>query len=118
MKSDFGNPQECDKQALFQAERDKLTDLFKDVEDGKKKLVEGLINDAAFMFAENASLRSVLAITGTVRINPQSPQQQKPVEAARQYRQNVNIYNTTVRTLNSILSKNEIEEDDGMGEFE
>lgn len=118
MERPFESLKGADKQAVYQAEHDKLMALFSEVEGGKKKLVEGLINDAAFMFAENTALRVLLAETGAVRVNPSSPQMQKPVEAAKQYRQNVNIYNTTVRTLNSVLSKNEIEEDDGMGEFE
>jgi regulator of replication initiation timing len=106
------------KEAVFRKEQAKLTELFKDVEESKRQLVEGLIQDAAFLLAENESLRELIGKTGMVKCHPTHPDIQKPTEAAKQYLKNVNTYSTVIKTLNSILSKNEVDEDDGLEEFE
>lgn len=106
------------KTDVFQKELDKLTEIFQDVEEPKRKLVEGLIEDAAFLKAENHDLRQSLSVTGMVKVHPQHPEIQKPVEAARQYLKNVNSYAVVIKTLNGILNKSAIEEDDELSEFE
>lgn len=102
----------------YQKELVKLTEIFADVDISKRKLIEGLIEDAAFLKAENASLKESLGATGMVKIHPQHPELQKPVEAARQYLKNVNSYAVIIKTLNGVLSKNMIEDEDELGEFE
>lgn len=106
------------KQQIYAAERAKLTAIFQEVEPAKRQLVEGLIEDAAFLFAENWELRQILQQTGMVKRHPQYPEMQKPVEAARQYRQNSNSYSVIIKTLNGVLSKNLIgDEDDDLDEY-
>ena len=109
---------EVDKQAAYSAELEKLRGIFADVEEPKRELVDGLMKDAAYFYAENKALRASLEQTGMIRVNPRNPAQQKPVEAARQYRQNSAAYAVIIKTLNGVLSKNEIEPDDDMEEFE
>lgn len=107
------NKAECDKELA------RLREVFAKVDPEKADLVDGLIQDAAFLFAENAELRKVLAQTGTVKIHPDNPNLQKPVEAARQYLKNVGAYAVIIKTLNGVLNKNMLEEDDDdLGEFE
>jgi len=107
------------KQDVYQAELDKLTITFKDIEEPKRQLVEGLILDAAFLFAENYTLRQSLAETGMVKVHPNYPDIQKPVESSRQYLKNVNSYAVIIKTLNGVLSKNPLDDgDDGLDEFE
>jgi hypothetical protein len=80
--------------------------------------VEGLIQDAAFLMAENYTLRQAIERSGgTVKIHPQNPDLQKPTEAAKQYMKTVNSYSVVIKTLNGILSKNQIEPDDEFDEF-
>jgi len=106
------------KNEIYTAERAKLLAIFAEVEPAKKQLVEGLIEDAAFLFAENWALRQTLSITGMVKVHPQYPEMQKPVEAARQYRQNSNSYAVIIKTLNGVLSKNPAgDEGDDLDEF-
>jgi regulator of replication initiation timing len=105
------------KQEVYQREYEKLTAIFVDVEPTKRQLVEGLIQDAAFLFSENTELRKSLGETGMVKFHPQHPDIQKPVEAAKQYRQNALAYSTVIKVLNSVL-KNTIEPEDGLDEFE
>ncbi|AIQ17060.1 hypothetical protein H70357_10610 [Paenibacillus sp. FSL H7-0357] len=108
-----------EKSEVYSQELAKLQDIFADVDPSKAQLVEGLLEDAAFLKAENTVLKKALKITGMVKIHPTNPDLQKPVEAARQYLKNVNSYSVIIKTLNSILNKNIIdEEDDDMKEFE
>jgi hypothetical protein len=107
------------KQDVYQAELEKLTITFKDIEEPKRQLVSGLIMDAAFLFAENAILRQSLVETGMVKVHPNYPDIQKPVESSRQYLKNVNSYAVIIKTLNGVLSKNPLDDgDDGLDEFE
>ncbi|NBI31029.1 hypothetical protein ERL59_18945 [Chengkuizengella sp. YPA3-1-1] len=106
------------KSEIYKREHEKLTEIFKDVEESKRKLVEGLIDDAAYLKAENVILKEVLLKTGMVKVHPERPELQKPVEAAKQYRQNINSYAVAIKTLSGVLQKNIVEEDDDMDEFE
>jgi len=106
------------KNQVYEAELIKLNEIFKEVEESKRILVEGLIEDAAFLKAENYALKQILKDTGMVKIHPQYREIQKPIEAARQYLKNVNSYAVVIKALNSVLSKNIIENDDELEEFE
>ena len=53
-----------------------------------------------------------------VKIHPEHPDIQKPTEAAKQYLKNVNSYAVVIKTLNGVLSKSLIAEEDDMSEFE
>lgn len=105
------------KNDVYVAELEKLNKIFEEVEPSKTKLVEGLIEDAAFLRAENHVLRQSIAITGMVKIHPQNHDLQKPVETGKQYLKNVNAYSVVIKTLNGILSKNMLEGDDAFDEF-
>ncbi|MGG1673311.1 hypothetical protein ACIFOE_22270 [Paenibacillus sp. NRS-1783] len=107
-----------EKSDVFDKELEKLRVIFGDVDPSKAQLVEGLMEDAAFLKAENYVLRQTLSATGMVKIHPSNPDLQKPVEAARQYLKNVNAYAVVVKTLNGVLSKNTLDPDDDMDEFE
>lgn len=105
------------KQAEYQKELEKLETIFQEVEEPKRRLVEGLIEDAAFLKAENFALKQQITQTGMVKIHPTHPDIQKPIEAAKQYLKNVNSYAVVIKTLNGVLSKNIIDPDDGLEEF-
>ncbi len=106
------------KSEIYKKELAKLTEVFADIEPTKRKLIEGLIEDAAFLKSENFILKQQITITGMVKIHPQHPEIQKPIETAKQYLKNINSYAVVIKTLNGVLMKNIIEEDDGMDEFE
>ncbi len=118
MKGNVENAINTDKKSNFQTEFDKLTEIFKDVEEPKRKLVEGLINEAAFLYSENCKLRKILKVTGTIKCHPEHPELQKTIPAATQYLKNLNSYAVVIKTLNGILSKNIIELEEDMSEFE
>ena len=102
----------------YTQEVSKLRDLFKEVDPSKAQLVDGLIEDAAFLRVQNAMLKQRIAESGMVLFHPTNPTIQKPVEAARQYLKNINSYAVVIKTLNGVLNKDIIEEEDGLDEFE
>jgi regulator of replication initiation timing len=106
------------KTELFKQELAKLTEIFADVDVSKRKLVEGLLEDAAFLKAENDVLKQVIAKTGMVKIHPEYPDLQKPTEVGKQYLKNINSYSVVIKTLNGVLNKNMIEDEDDLSEFE
>ena len=106
------------KSEIYQKELAKLQELFKDIEEPKQKLVEGLVEDAAFIFSENIILKQSLAESGMVKVHPDHPNIQKPTEAAKQYLKNVNSYAVIIKTLNGVLSKGISDDEDALGEFE
>jgi hypothetical protein len=108
---------ENQKEQIRVAEFDKLSKLFESVEESKRLLTEQLISDAAFLASENFELRHSLKETGMININPNNPKMQKPIEAARQYRQNISAYALIIKTLNFVLSRDQQEVDDEFDNF-
>lgn len=106
------------KKEIFEKELKKLTEIFQDVEESKRMLVEGLIEDAAFLKAENHELKGILNETGMIKVHPTNPQLQKSTEGAKQYLKNINSYAVVIKTLNGVLNKGVIEDDDDLEEFE
>lgn len=107
-----------EKSEVFALELAKLREIFQDVEPSKAKLCDGLIEDAAFLVAENHVLKKVLSVTGMVKIHPSNPELQKPTEAAKQYLKNLNSYSVVIKTLHGVLNKTIIEEEDELSDFE
>lgn len=108
-----------EKQKVYEQELEKLTEIFKDIEEPNRKLVEGLIEDAAFLKSENYVLKQILKKTGMIKVHPEYPELQKSTEAAKQYLKNINSYAVVIKALNSVLQKNVIEpDDDDLSEFE
>ncbi|MBX4149518.1 hypothetical protein [Paenibacillus lautus] len=105
------------KSEILKREEAKLREIFSKVDPEKAELVDGLIQDAAFLKAENSELRSRMAETGMVEFHPTNPRLQRPVEAAKQYLKNVNSYSVIVKTLNGVLMKDVIEDDDEFDKF-
>jgi regulator of replication initiation timing len=98
---------------VYEQEKEKLNKLFENVEDDKKQLVQGLIEDAAFLYAENANLRDKMSkCGGMIKFHPDDPSLQKDTKAAGQYLRNVNSYATVIKALNSVLQKNVVEDED------
>eukprot|EP00825_Cyclidium_porcatum_P003642 TRINITY_DN11695_c0_g1_i2.p5 TRINITY_DN11695_c0_g1~~TRINITY_DN11695_c0_g1_i2.p5 ORF type:complete len:117 (-),score=37.89 TRINITY_DN11695_c0_g1_i2:366-716(-) len=105
------------KEDAKKAEFDKLNKIFEKIEEPKRQLVEGLIEQAAFFKGENFELEQIIKKTGTVKVHPKYPSVQKSVVAAEEYRKNSNSYVSVIRALNNVLQKNVIEEDDGFDDW-
>jgi regulator of replication initiation timing len=107
-----------EKEQVYKAELDKLNEIFQDVDESKKKLVDGLIQDAAFLYAENYNIKRRLNKSGMIKFHPKDPSLQKTLPAAKEYRQNLNSYSVVIKTLNGVLQKANIDEDDDMEDYE
>lgn len=118
MKNTFESFEEVNKQAEFKAEFSRISALFEKSDDTVKALASGLIQDAAYLYAENKVLRSILNQTGMVRVNPNNNAQQRPVEAAKQYRANCDTYSSIMGRLFRMLDTQNDDEEDDMGEYE
>lgn len=106
-----------EKKDVFNKELEKLREIFKKIDPEKADLVDGLIHDAAFLKSENFELRNRLAETGMVEFHPTNPRLQRTVEAAKQYLKNVNSYAVIVKTLNGVLMKDVIDDEDEFDKF-
>lgn len=106
-----------EKSQVYKKEYEKLSNIFKDVEDNQRELVQGLIEDAAFLYAENHGLKEIMKDTGMVKVHPTNKSLQKTFESSKQFLKNVNTYATVIKTLNSILNRNAIEEDDAFDKW-
>ena len=106
------------KKEVYNKELNKLNEIFKDVEESDKKLVEGLIQDAAFLYAENYILKKSLDETGMIKFHPSNSTMQKHLPAAKEYRQNLNSYSIVIKSLSSVLQKKIDDDDNDMEEFE
>lgn len=107
-----------EKQEIYDNELKKLNDIFTDVEESKRKLVEGLILDAAFLKSENYILKQSLKSTGMIKTNPKDSSLQRKVPAADQYLRNVNTYATVIKSLSSVLDAKIEDDEDDLEEFE
>lgn len=107
------------KTEVVQKERVKLLEIFKDIDEKQLKLVESLIEDAAFLVGENHILKQAIDKTGMVKFHPEHPEIQKTVPASAQYLKNLSAYTIVIKTLSTILNRQGFEDDDdGLGEYE
>ncbi len=98
-----------------QIEYERLRSLFSSVDPTKAELVDNLLSEAAFMRTQLEQLRLQIKKYGAVQISSKGTQRQ--TEAAKYYTKLVNSYGTIIKTLNSIMGKSIIDEDDEFDEF-
>src|SRR5574344_1009967 len=91
-------------------EVERLRSLFSSVDETKTQLVDSLIEQAAFMKVELGILQEQIRKHGAVQVSNKGAQRQ--TEAAKYYTKLVNSYGTVIKTLNSIMAKNVIDDDD------
>jgi len=96
-------------------EYERLRSLFSSVDPTKAELVDNLINEAAFMRVQLENLQLQIRKYGAVQISSKGTQRQ--TEAAKFYTKLVNSYGTVIKTLNSIMGKNIVDDDDEFDNF-
>jgi regulator of replication initiation timing len=99
----------------LQLELERLRSLFSSVDENKTKLVDNLIEQAAFMKVELGILQEQIRKYGSVQVSSKGAQRQ--TEAAKYYTKLINSYGTVIKTLNSIMGKNVIDGDDAFDDF-
>lgn len=103
---------------VYKKELNKLNEIFSDVDESYYKLAEGLIINAATLYAENYELRKILNKTGTIKIHPDNFQLQKALPIGDSFRKNVESYSNVINRLSNILQKKIDDDDEDMDEYE
>ncbi|MFA5720607.1 MAG: hypothetical protein WC939_06090 [Acholeplasmataceae bacterium] len=98
-----------------QLEYERLKSLFLSVDPTKTELVDNLLNEAAFMRVQLENLQKQIKKYGAIQISSKGTQRQ--TEAAKYYTKLVNSYGTVIKTLNTIMGKNMMDDDDEFDEF-
>lgn len=98
-----------------QIEYERLRSLFSSVDPTKAELVDNLLNEAAFMRVQLENLQQQIRKYGAVQISSKGTQRQ--TEAAKYYTKLVNSYGNVIKTLNTIMGKNIIDDNDEFDEF-
>lgn len=98
-----------------QSEYNRLKLLFTSVDPTKSELVDNLINEAAFMRVQLENTQEQIKKYGAIQVSSKGSQRQ--TEAAKFYTKLVNSYGTVIKTLNTIMGKNMIDDDDEFDEF-
>lgn len=103
---------------MLQQELSRLQEIFQKVDPDVADLMEGMIQNAAFLKAETFELRRQMEEAGgMVDFHPTNPRIQRTSEASKQYLKIMNTYSVVAKTLSSALSKNVIEGDDEFDKF-
>lgn len=85
-----------------------LEDIFKDIDQNLKKLVEPLIDEVIFLEKQMSELKKLPFI----RVHPKDPSKQETTKAAKQYKDLSQSYMNAIRILTSVLCKEETSEED------
>ena len=84
-----------------------LHNIFKDVDEGKKAIVNNLIDEAVFLEGQLAELKKYPFI----KFHPKNPNLQKITAAGKQYREFLQTYTNIMDKLAKIYGKDEGEEE-------
>ena len=96
-------------------EYERLLSLFKDVDEAKTKLVDELLKKAAFLKVELDGLEKEIRIVGAIQKSSKGNYRQSV--PYKTFLTSFTVYQTAIKTLNSIMGRNVIDEDDEFDEF-
>ena len=99
----------------IKAEYERLHALFKDVDETKTKLIDELLHKAAFLKVQLDELQEDVIRNGAVEYSSKGNSRQTP--CYKTFLASLGVYQTVIKTLNSIIGKNAIDEDDEFDEF-
>lgn len=78
-----------------------LRNVFKDIDEGKRKVIDNLIDEAVFLETQMQELKKYPFI----KFHPQNPNLQKITAAGKQYREFLQTYTNIIDKLARILGK-------------
>lgn len=81
--------------------KEELKEIFKDVDENERRLVQPLIEEVIFLEVQMMDLKRLPFIS----VNPKNPSQQRKTEAAKLYKEHSQSYMNAIRILCSILHK-------------
>lgn len=92
---------------------DELRDIFKDIDEGKRKIIDSLIDEAVFLEEQMLKLKQYPFI----KFHPTNPELQKVTAAGKQYREFLQTYTNIVDKLCKVYSNEETVEDSPLRAF-
>ena len=93
--------------------REQLNEIFKNVDESQKQLIDPLLDELVRLEGEIAELRKLPQL----RVHPNNPSIQKLTPAARLLKMELQSYMNAVRILLSVLHKVEASEQDRLAEL-
>lgn len=96
-------------------EYNRLKGLLGSVDETKAGLVEEIIKKASFLKVELTRLETVIIKNGTIEYSNRG--NQRISLAYKTYLQSLGVYQSLIRTLNTIIGKSVIDEDDDFDDF-
>ncbi len=93
----------------------RLKKLFTNVDDSKRELVDELLRKASFLKVELDNLEKLIISHGSIEKSSKGNVRQSVYY--RTYLSSLNVYQGIIKTLNSIMGKNIIDDDDEFDEF-
>lgn len=99
-------------------ELEKLLLIFEKVDPAKQQLVEKMVEHTAFLSNQLDEQKELIKTHGMVKIHPTNPSLQKQTEVGKQYLKTLQAYSLAIKTLNSVLTKNAVDDDDEFDQFE
>ena len=97
-------------------EYERLLELFKDVDEAKRKLVDELLKKAAFLKVQLDKLEEEIEEYGAVIYN-KSHTVSKETQTYKTFLSSLGTYQAIIKTLNGILGTSVEDEDDEFDEF-
>ena len=90
-----------------------LDEIFKDIDENERKLIDPLINEVVFLENQMQELKKIPFIS----VHPKNPTLQKKTEAAKLYKECTQSYMNAIRILCSLLHKVDGGEEDIVAKF-
>lgn len=90
-----------------------LHKIFKDVDEGKRVIVDRLIDEAVFLEGQLTELKKYPFI----KFHPKNPNLQKITAAGKQYREYLQTYTNIIRALERTLANEETETESPLRQF-
>lgn len=93
--------------------KDKLLNVFKDIDDDVREIVEPMIDDVVFLEARLQELRKLPFI----EVSTKNAARQRNTPAAKMYKELLQQYNNCIKILCGVLAKNGTEESSPLREY-
>lgn len=87
--------------------REELDNIFKDIDENKKKLINPLLDEIAFLEQRMNEAKKYPFI----QVHPKDPTKQRATTAAKLYKEHSQSYMNAIRMLYSMINGHEVEED-------
>lgn len=92
---------------------EELRGIFKDIDEGKRKIIDNLIEEAVFLEGQMVALKKYPFI----KFHPKNPELQKVTAAGKQYREFLQTYTNIIDKLCRIYGNEETEAESPLREF-